>query len=189
MSSAPLSAAVDALAAGGLVVYPTDTLYGLGARAVDHAAVARLLAAKARPGGLPISIAVSSLEELEPWAVLTPMRRAFARRHLPGPVTLLLPASSRARHGLAPGIVGPEGSVGLRIPDHPVARELARRTGPITCTSANVHGRPPAATLSEARREFGAQVAAYIDGPPRPTGRPSQLADLRRREIRWVARE
>ncbi|HYK93939.1 MAG TPA: L-threonylcarbamoyladenylate synthase, partial [Thermoplasmata archaeon] len=144
--------------------------------------------AKRRPGGLPLSVAVSSLEELEEWATLTPARRAFIRRYLPGPVTVILPASPHARRALAPGIVGPDGSVGLRIPDHPVARELVRRAGATTSTSANRHGEPPTSSLADARRVFGSEVGSYLGGSPPPTGRPSRLADLRRTTPRVVER-
>lgn len=183
-----VDAAARALRAGKLVVYPTDTLWGLGASATSPEAVRRLVEAKERPGGLPLSVAVSSLEELEPWAEFTAARRQYLRRCLPGPVTVLLPASALARRRLATGIVGPEGSIGLRVPDHPVARELARRAGPITSTSANRHGQPPARSLASARRVFGRAVAYYLAGGPAPSGRASRLADLRGPRPRIVDR-
>ncbi len=166
-----------ALAAGGVIVYPTDTLLGLGARAEDPAAVARLVDLKGRPEGAPISVAVSSFEELERWAVLTPAGRAWARRSLPGPFTLLARASPRARRALAPEILGPGGTIGLRLPDHPVARALCRDAGPLTATSANRHGHAPCRTVAEARRTFGRGVAAYVPATPAPSGRPSTLVD------------
>jgi L-threonylcarbamoyladenylate synthase len=173
-----LARAVRALRDGQLVVYPTDTLVGLGARADDPEAVERLLAAKQRSAALPLSIAVSSLEELEPWAELTEPRRAWLRRHLPGPYTALLPASPRARATFAPAVLGPDGRIGVRIPDHPLARSLAELVGPVTATSANRHGAPASRTVAEARRIFGTEVAAYVDGAPAPSGRPSELVDL-----------
>ena len=169
--------ALRALAAGGVIVYPTDTLLGLGARALDATAVARLIALKGRPGDAPISVAVSSYEELERWADLSPAARAWVRRALPGPFTLLARASVPARRALAPGIVGPRGTIGLRIPDHPRARALSRVAGPLTATSANRHGLPPCRTLGEARRAFGREVAAYVPATPPPSGRPSTLVD------------
>jgi tRNA threonylcarbamoyl adenosine modification protein (Sua5/YciO/YrdC/YwlC family) len=173
-----LDAAVRDLARGALVVYPTDTLYGLGARATSESAVAALLLAKARPSAQPISIAVSSTEEIEPWAELTPRTRGWLRRLLPGPVTVLLPASPSARRRLAAPILGEGTTVGVRIPNHPVARALARRAGPITCTSANRHGEPAAASIAAARRAFGRSVARYVTAGPAPSGRPSTLVDL-----------
>lgn len=175
---AGVEAAARVLARGALVVYPTDTLYGLGARATSEVAVARLLLAKARPADQPISIAVSSTEEVEPWARLTPRSRGWVRRLLPGPVTVLLPASQAARRRLAAPILGAEGTVGLRVPDHPAARALARLVGPITCTSANRHGEPAATTIAAARRAFGPAVGCYLAAGPPPSGRPSMIVDL-----------
>jgi len=183
-----LTAAARALAAGGLVVYPTDTLFGLGARASDPDAVERLAAAKRRPAGMPVSVMVSSTGEVEALGELTPAGRRFVRTHLPGPYTVLVTGSPRARRTLAPPATGPSGIVGLRVPAHPLARELARRAGPITATSANLHGAPPCRSVAAARRAFGRVVAAYLDGPPRPSGRASQLVDLTHGEPRRVAR-
>jgi L-threonylcarbamoyladenylate synthase len=186
--AAALARAVRALADGDLVVYPTDTLFGLAARATDAHAVARLIQAKGRSADQPISLAVSSTEEIEPWADLTPARRAAVRDALPGPVTALLPASALARRRLAPGLIAPTGSLGVRVPDHSLARELARRAGPITATSANRHGAPAARSVAAARRALGPSVAVYLDGPPRPTGTPSTLLDLTGARPRRVER-
>lgn len=173
----PLERAVRALGAGELVVFPTDTLLGLGARAADRQAVERLVRAKARPGGQPLSAAVSSLEELERYGRLSRVARAFVRRHLPGPYTVLVPPTSTARRELAPALAGGR-AIGLRVPDHPVARELARRVGPVVATSANRHGVPPARTVAAARAAFGDAVAVYLAARPAPSGRPSSLVDL-----------
>ena len=183
-----LGAAARALAAGRLVVYPTDTLFGLGALASDPAAVDRLAAAKERPAGMPVSVMVGSLGEVEALAELPPAGRRFVRTHLPGPFTVLVTGSALARRTLVPPATGPSGTVGLRVPAHPVARELARRAGPITATSANLHGAPPCRSVADARRTFGRSVSVYLDGPPRPTGRPSQLVDLTGATPRAVAR-
>lgn len=183
-----LGAAVAALSRGELVVYPTDTLLGLGARATDAGAVDRLLAAKDRPPAMPISVAVSSLEEVEPWVSWSEAARATARRVAPGPVTLIAKASERARTELAPPLLAPDGSLGIRVPDHPVARELARRVGPVTATSANRHGHPSSRTILQARTAFGDAVAVYLPAKPAPSGRPSTLIDLRKSEPRVVPR-
>jgi len=179
--------AAEALAAGGLVVFPTDTLLGLAARATDRAAVGRLTALKGRSTAQPISVAVSSIEEVEALAELSPAARRFVRRHLPGPYTVLVRPSAAARRTLAPPVLAHPGAVGIRVPDHPVARELARRAGPITATSANRHGEPPARSVAESRRVFGDAVAVYLPARPPPSGRPSTVVDLtgpRPREIR-----
>jgi L-threonylcarbamoyladenylate synthase len=180
--------AVRALAAGRLVVYPTDTLLGLGARAGDARAVARLEEAKGRPSGQPISVAVSSVAEVEALGELAGAARRFLRLHLPGPYTVLVRPSPLARRAFAPRVFAESGTVGLRVPDHPVARELARRAGPITATSANWHGAPPCRTLPEARRTFGDRVAVYLAPVPPGSGRPSLLVDLVRGEPRAIPR-
>ena len=180
--------AVRALRAGRLVAYPTDTLYGLAARADDAAAVGRLVAAKGRAPTQPISIAVSSVEELEPLGQWTNIGRAFVRDRLPGPFTILVRASPSARRRFRPPVVGPDGTIGLRVPAHPVALELARLAGPITATSANLHGASPATGPRDARRAFGTSVAVYLDAEPAPSGKPSTLIDLRGASPRSVPR-
>jgi L-threonylcarbamoyladenylate synthase len=173
---------------GGLVVYPTDTLLGLAARASDRRAVVRLEALKGIPSGQPISVAVSSLPEIESLSELSPAGRRFVRVRLPGPYTVLVPPSSLARTTLAPRLFAAGRTLGLRLPDHPVARELARRVGPITATSANFHGQPPCPTVRHARRVFGRKVAVYLAARPPVSGRPSTLVDLAREEPRVIAR-
>jgi L-threonylcarbamoyladenylate synthase len=170
--------AARALASGRLVAYPTDTLIGLGARAHDRAAVRRLLAAKGRPVGSPISVAVSSVEEVEQLAELSTTARRFLRTHLPGPYTVLVRPSAVARRELAPAVLAGGRTLGVRVPCHPVARELARRAGPVTATSANVHGRPPCRTPAEVRRTFGPKVSVVLPARPPVSGRPSTLVDL-----------
>jgi L-threonylcarbamoyladenylate synthase len=180
--------AARALASGRLVAYPTDTLIGLGARATDRAAVARLQAAKGRPIGQPISVAVSSAEEVERLAKLSLAARRFVRTHLPGPYTVLVRPTSVARRSLAPAVLAGGRTLGLRLPDHPVARELARRAGPLTATSANRHGHPPCRTPAEVRRTFGTKVAVVLAARPKVSGVPSTLVDLTGPRPRAVVR-
>ncbi len=180
-------AGVRALLAGDLVVHPTDTLYALAARAQDPAAVRRLVRAKGRPDGKPLSVALSSIEELERWGRLAPPARRFVRDGLPGPYTVLLTPTPEARRRLAPEVAG-GATIGVRVPAHPLARELARRAGPIVATSANPSGAPPTRDLEAARRAFGSTVAAYLDDRPRPSGTPSRLIDLTGSRPREVPR-
>jgi len=184
---AALADAVAALRRGEVIVYPTDTLLGLGALATDRGAVAKLARAKGRSSAQPVSICVSSLEEVERYARVSTAARRFVRRHLPGPFTVLLPLSPSARRALAPG-VGGRRTIGIRIPDHPVARELARRVGPITATSANRHGAPPVRSVAEARRALGDGVRVYLPATPRGSGSPSTLVDLTGPKPREVPR-
>ena len=170
-----VAVAVRAVRSGTPVFYPTDTLWGLGVRPTDPAAVRRLYAAKRRPEGMPVSVAFSSYEEAEPFVRLTPGIRSLLRRTVPGPYTFLLPASPRARREWVRSVLGESATVGIRIPDHPVARDLLARTGPLTTTSANRHGEPPCRSVREGRRVFGNEVGAYLSGAPAPSGRPSTI--------------
>jgi L-threonylcarbamoyladenylate synthase len=185
---AGLDAAVRSLGAGRIVAYPTDTLLGLGVRSSDPDAVERLRAAKRRPDGMPVSVAVSSTEELEAMLDLAPAARRFVRFHLPGPYTVLARPTRAGRAAVARAALGPDGRLGVRVPDHPLARELARRAGPVTSTSANLHGEPPSRTIAAARRTFGSEVAVYLSGGPSPSGRPSAIVDLSGSRPRSVAR-
>ena len=125
------------LRSGGLLVYPTDTLWGLGCSALDGAAVARLLRLKKRSSN-GLSVMIGSPDELWALGERSPVAEALAARWLPGPLTLVLPAACALPTG-----VGRDGTIGLRVPDHPVALALARGL-PIVTTSANRHGAPPA---------------------------------------------
>jgi len=182
-----LADAAQALRQGGLVVYPTDTLLGLGALAHHRGAVRKLLAAKGRSPSQPISVCVSSTEEIERYALVSPAARRFLRRHLPGPFTVLLTPSAEARRVFAPS-VGGLATIGFRVPDHPVARALARASGPITATSANRHGEPSSRTIAEARRSLGSDVRIYLPSVPRGSGRASTLVDLIGPEPREIVR-
>jgi len=182
-----LADAAQALRQGELVVYPTDTLLGLGALAHHRGAVRKLLAAKGRSPSQPISVCVSSTEEIERYALLSPAARRFVRRHLPGPFTVLLTPSAEARRAFAPS-VGGLATIGFRVPDHPVARELARRSGPITATSANRHGEPSSRTIAAARRSLGRVVRCYLPSVPRGSGHASTLVDLIGPEPREIVR-
>lgn len=171
------------------MLYPTDTLLGLGARASDEEGVSKVFRIKNRPREMPISVLISSTEEIETWASLTRESRISLRRFLPGPYTFIVWASQRAKDEFARGIVSSEGTIGVRIPDHDVARELALRAGPITSTSANVHGTETCASVTIARRAFGKDVEVYLPATPPPSGHPSSILDIREREFRPVHRK
>ena len=179
---APLEAALARLRAGGLVAYPTETLWGLGADARDEAAVARLRAWKGREAAQPISILVEGLEALEGLGfALGPVARELARRCWPGPLTLVLPCRGR----FAAGVARADGAVGVRCSPHPVARALARRVaaaglGPLTATSLNRSGAAPACTRAEARALCqGADAPLLLDAEdaPEPSGLASTVVD------------
>ena len=162
------------LAQGGLVVHPTDTVYGLAADPFQEAAVARVYAVKARPRDLALSMAVSGIEDVFRYGVRTPLAENFCRKNLPGPFTVVLRATPAAPKSL----VNRQGLVGIRIPDHPIPRLLAKAYGPITTTSANRHGQPSATSCDEAKAQLGDSVDLYIDAGPSPLGTESSVIDL-----------
>jgi len=165
--------AIEALKDGKLVVYPTETFYALGADAYSAAAVARLFAAKVRDADQPIAlIAADNAMAFTIAREIPPPARHLADAFWPGPLTIVIPA----RTGLPEGLAGPDGGVGVRVSSHPVARELARRLGrPLTATSANLSGRPPAVTLAQARAAFAGKVKVYLEGGTLKAGAPSTV--------------
>lgn len=163
-----------ALASDRLVVHPTDTVYGLAADPFRPAAMDRLYAAKARPRDQPVSMAVPEPGDLFRFGVRTPIAEAFCAKNLPGPFTVVLRATEDAPRAL----VSKEGRIALRVPDHPIARLVEKAYGPVTSTSANVHGRPSPVTCDEAREQLGDRVDVYVDGGPTPLGGESTVVDL-----------
>ena len=171
-----IDAAVAVLRAGGLVAFPTETVYGLGADASNAGAVAKIFAAKGRPSTHPVIVHLADAAQLTVWAVDIPeTARSLARKFWPGPLTLIL---KRAR-GVGDAVTGGQDTVGLRVPSHPVARQLlARFGGGIAAPSANRHGRVSATTADHVRREFGAVVDCVLDGGEANIGIESTIIDL-----------
>ncbi|MBO5118367.1 threonylcarbamoyl-AMP synthase [Methanocorpusculum sp.] len=135
--SARIEKAVSVLSRDGLVVYPTETVYGLGADALSEPAVLKVFEAKQRLLGKPISVAVSDLEMIYGIAYVDEFAEEFISRFLPGPVTVVLPVKS----SLPGDLSGGTGTIGIRFPDHPLALALiAALDAPITSTSANISG-------------------------------------------------
>lgn len=165
---------VAALNAGDLVVYPTDTLYGIAADPANPEALAKLLAAKKRPRGDPMAVVVADLDAARAWAVIPDDAEAKLRPFLPGALTMLF----RPTAGAPPRLVSADGTVGVRVPDHAVALLIAKRFGPVTATSANVHGQPAPVECAEAQRQLGEAVSLYVDAGPCPVGAASTVIDF-----------
>jgi len=169
--------AVAALRAARLVVYPTETVYGLGADAMSASGLAALLDLKGRGAEKGLSILVADLDSAGPLLAAEPpaAARSLARMLWPGPLTLVLPAA----RSLPSALVGATGGVGLRCSPDPLAAMLAREFGgPITATSANPSGRPPATDVAAARAYFGDHVACYLDGGPRTGAAVSTVVEF-----------
>ena len=169
-----LRGAVDAIRSGGVVAFPTDTLYGLAADPHDAAAVAAVFALKGRGSTQPLPLIAGDLEQAMTMAVMEPAAVRLARAFWPGPLTLLLPM----KVSLAGGVGSPDGLVGIRVPDSEIARALAGSVGSaITATSANRSGASPtpdpdvvASTLPD--------IAVLVDGGTCRGGLPSTIVDV-----------
>ena len=172
-----LEAAVEAIESGELIVYPTETVYGLGADALDPEAVTRVFEAKGRSRDEPISMAVPDLNTAIEYAAPTATERTFMHEFLPGPVTVLT-----ERREMVPDVLtaGRE-QVGIRVPDHPLALELLERVAPITATSANVSGKSSACQVPSLD-SISDDAAVVLDGGE-TGGTGSTVVDVEAGEI------
>ena len=157
---------------GTVVAYPTETFYGLGARIHDARGLNRILEAKGRDAALGMIVLVSDLAMAAAIAVIDERQQALLEQVWPGPVSVLL----EARQALDP-LLAPEGKVALRISPNTLATTLVHLAGPVTSTSANRAGKPPARTADEVVRQ-GLDIDAVLDGSQTPGGKPSTLIDL-----------
>ena len=167
--------AVSVLMHDGIVVYPTETVYGLGADAFSDEAIYKIYEAKHRPLGMPVSIAVADFDMLAAVAHVEPWMATFIQMFLPGPVTIVL----ASRNCVPDVLTGGTGMIGIRIPAHPLAQQLIERfDSPITATSANLHG----AKDPQIPDECTVHHDLLIDGGRLP-GTPSTVVDLPARKI------
>ncbi|HVO85286.1 MAG TPA: L-threonylcarbamoyladenylate synthase [Syntrophobacteria bacterium] len=168
--------AAEVIRSGGVVAYPTETVYGLGALALREAALEEIYGLKQRPRHKPVSILIEGPEELAGLVQTIPTSaRALMARFWPGPLTLLFLA---AEH-LPSVVTGAGGKLGVRVSSHPVARELVRAVGaPITATSANRSGAPSCRTGDEVLRQLGGRLEFILDGGLTPGSEGSTIADV-----------
>ncbi len=177
--------AVNAISRGGLVVLPTDTVYGIGADAFDAAAVAALLAAKGRGRQMPPPVLVPDARTLDGLATEVPdAARALVEAFWPGGFTIIL----RAQPSLQWDLGETHGTVALRMPDHEAALALLRRTGPLAVSSANRTGQAAAREAGDAVEQLGDAVRCYLDGGTAPGGVASTIVDATGEHLR-VARD
>jgi len=169
-----LAEAVAVIRRGGVVAFPTDTLYGLAADPESAESVNRVRALKGRDAAQTIALVAADLAQVERISVLTLMARHAAAEFWPGPLTVLI----RAKPGLAPTTIGPDGLVGVRVPNHDVALALTRACGhAVTATSANRSGQPATADPDEVAAALP-DLDLLIDAGKAPGGPPSTLVDL-----------
>ncbi|MDT5082753.1 MAG: L-threonylcarbamoyladenylate synthase [Mycobacterium sp.] len=172
---AGIASAVSALKGSGLVVLPTDTVYGIGADAFDGAAVAALLAAKGRGRDMPVPVLVGSWHTIDGLVYsVPPSARELIRAFWPGALSLVVRQAPSLQWDLGDA----NGTVMLRMPLHPVAIELLREVGPMAVSSANVSGRPAAVTAADARNQLGDLVEVYLEAGPSARQAASTIVDL-----------
>jgi L-threonylcarbamoyladenylate synthase len=165
--------ALRVLRSGGLVAFPTDTVYGVGAPAFDGKAIESIYAAKDRPVEKAIPILIADRADMEKVGTDIPqVAYQLAARFWPGPLTCVIP-----KQPTLPEAVSANSTVGVRVPDHEVARALLRAAGPMAVTSANLSGQPSPSTAEEVFAQLGGRIALIIDGGKTPGGLPSTVVD------------
>ncbi len=169
-----LSKAFSALSNGEIIVYPTDTIYGLGADIFNKRAVKKIFEIKKRPLNMPLSVAVSDIDYLEQIAFLNRRIKKVIDSFLPGSLTIVLKKKKKVSRVVTSGL----DKIAVRIPDNEIALELLSSFGPLTCTSANIHGEKTPSVISEIAMHFKPEdVSCYIDDG-RLEGKPSTIVDL-----------
>lgn len=179
-----LTQALEVLRHGGVIVFPTETFYGLGADAFNAAAVERVVAIKGRDPTNPIPLIVADEKMLRDTVTeIPPAARRLMERFWPGPLTLVLPA----RKGLPESLLNHSGGVGVRISSHAVPARLVGQLGhPLTATSANPSGRDPSRTIAEARRYFSAKLKIFLDGGRLAGRKGSTVVEVFQDEVRTI---
>ena len=179
-SPGAIAQALDVLRAGGLVAFPTDTVYGVGALAYDGEAVESIYHAKDRPADKAIPVLICDTRDLEKVSDNIPdAARILSARFWPGPLTVLIP-----KRADLPEAVSATSTVGVRVPDHEVVRALLRLAGPMAVTSANLSGQPSPTSAEEVLAQLDGRLELIIDGGKTPGGIPSTVVDCTGLEIK-----
>jgi L-threonylcarbamoyladenylate synthase len=175
-----VSQALAVLQAGGLVAFPTDTVYGLGALAFNPAAVEQIYQVKHRPEEKALPVLIADPADLARVSLgVSPAADRLAACFWPGPLTLVV-----LKHPDLPEIISDIPTVGIRMPDHPLARQLLRSAGPMAVTSANLSGHASPSTALEVFAQLGGRIALILDGGRTPGGVPSTVVDCTGAEAR-----
>ena len=166
----------EVIASGGVIVYPTDTYYGIGADPRYAGAVRKLFEIKNRPASQPILLLIADPAEVKDWAEVIPSRAAdLMKRHWPGPLTLVF----RAKADVLPELTAGTGMIGLRVPGNKITRGLLQSLArALTGTSANRSGQPNIRTAAEAEAEIGDRVDLILDGGETAGGKPSTVVEV-----------
>lgn len=165
--------AVEILNRGGLVAFPTDTVYGVGSLAFNPLAILSIFAAKDRPLDKSVPVLIGVVDDLARVAFDVPALAAkLAARFWPGPLTLVFP-----KHPSLSEVISANDTIGVRIPDHAAARKLLRLAGPMAVTSANISGQPSPSTAAEVFAQLGGRIPLILDGGTTPGGVPSTVVN------------
>ena len=179
-SSDAIQHALDVLNNGGLVAFPTDTVYGVGALVHDGKAIESIYVAKDRPIEKAIPVLIADAEDMDKVGMDIPdLARRIAARFFPGPLTCIIP-----KQPTLPSAVSATSTVGVRAPDHDVARALLRAAGPMAVTSANISGQPSPSTAEEVFAQLNGRIPLIMDGGKTPGGVPSTVVDCTNDEIK-----
>lgn len=182
--AADLTAAVSALKRGEVIVFPTETLYGLGADALNFSAVEKVFHLKGRDPNNPFPVLVADLAMVDSLvAAISPLAKLLMTRYWPGPLTLVLPARTEIPRAL----VNSRGGIGVRLSSQPLATELVRLLGhPLTGTSANPSGQPGAQTVAQAKNYFNENISVYVDGGALHSRTGSTVAAIEKDRLRII---
>ncbi len=169
---------------GGVIIYPTETVYGIGCIPSESSAAQRICEIKGR-ADKPLPLICSDVDAVKRIVVMTPSAEKLAAKFWPGPLTLVLPAKAKYSMWVSHGA----STLGVRVTEHPIARKLAKQVGGvIVSTSANLSGREPAKTAQEAAEIFGNKVDVILDDGPSPRSESSTILDLSGEEL-WLLRK
>ena len=179
LQEAEINAAADVLRRGGLVVFPTETVYGLGGDGTSAEAAGRIYAAKGRPSDNPLIIHVADPADVEPYAHTCPLYYQLTKAFAPGPLTVILPKKDSIPLSTTGGL----DTVAVRCPDHPVAQALIRATGiPVAAPSANLSGKPSPTSAQHVRHDLDGRVDVILDGGDCQIGLESTIVKIDRDE-------
>ena len=172
--------AMDVLNRGGLVAFPTDTVYGVGTLVFNGLAVESIYTAKDRPIEKAIPVLIGDTKDMEKVGIDIPeIAYQLASRFWPGPLTIVIP-----KQPTLPESVSATPTVGVRVPDHEVARALLRTAGPMAVTSANISGQPSPSTAEEVFAQLAGRIDLIIDGGKTPGGVPSTVVDCTSKDLK-----
>ncbi|MDR3206212.1 MAG: threonylcarbamoyl-AMP synthase [Candidatus Methanoplasma sp.] len=163
-------------------MYPTDTVYGVGADIFDEVAVKSIFIKKNRPFDMPLSVAVADVKMMESIAEINDVAKILIKEFLPGPLTLVVNKKDCVPDMVSAGA----GTIGIRIPDNPISVGITKLAGPIISTSANIHSHPDSTTIDAAIKDFGDLIDFYIDAGPSKIKEHSTIVQVEDDGVKFI---